>query len=46
MEDDFAYFKSNSMLVGNSKGEISQGKGGFLNENKRKWEKPPHNKGK
>jgi hypothetical protein len=46
MENDSTYSKSNLTLAGNSKGGSSQGKGGFLKEKKRKWEKAPHNKGK
>ncbi len=47
MEDNSAYPKSNLTSTGNSKGRSSQSKGGFHNERKRKWEKPPHNnKGK
>jgi hypothetical protein len=47
MENDSAYPKSNFTLARNSKGGCSQGKGGFHEEKKIKWEKPPHNnKGK
>jgi hypothetical protein len=47
MEDNSAYPKSNFTSTGNSKGRSSQSKGGFHEERKRKWEKPPHNnKGK